>query len=120
LPEVRRTDLCAGNYHEHFATEANAVMSMFNERRRRRESPTQRITQMRYITAHTPATHSYPPYINVSRNDDMKGVRIIVRSPANPDGSCGSVSFIDLSNAEYKLFLDMESELDDTNAPAST
>jgi site-specific DNA-cytosine methylase len=31
-----------------------------------------------------------------------------------------AVSFIDLSNAEYdKLFLDMESELDDTNAPAS-
>ena len=75
---------------------------------------------MKYITAHTPATHPYPPYINVSRNDDMKGVRITVRSPANPDGSCGSVSFIDLSNAEYhKLFLDMESELDDTNAPAS-
>jgi len=77
---------------------------------------------MKYITAHTPATATspYPPYINVSRNDDMKGVRITVRSPANPDGSFGSVSFIDLSNAEYdKLFLDMESELDDTNAPTS-
>lgn len=108
---MRRTDLCAGNYHEHFATEANAVMSMFNERRRRRESPTQRITQMRYITAHTPATHPYPPYINVSRNDDMKGVRITVRSGPKEDGSDGSVSFIDITASEYRALLaDMTKE----------
>jgi hypothetical protein len=31
---MRRTDLCAGNYHEHFAAEANAVVPMFHKRSR--------------------------------------------------------------------------------------
>lgn len=66
---------------------------------------------MKYITAHTPATHPYPPYVNVSRHDDNAGVRIMVRSGPKEDGSDGSVSFIDLTASEWRAMLaDMTKE----------
>jgi hypothetical protein len=66
---------------------------------------------MRNITAQTPATHPYPPYVNVSRHDDHDGVRITVRSGPKEDGSDGSVSFIDLTASEYRALLaDMTKE----------
>lgn len=66
---------------------------------------------MRYITAHTPATHPYPPYVNVSRHADHDGVRITVRSGPKDDGSDGAVAFIDLSANEWRTMLaDMTKE----------
>lgn len=74
---------------------------------------------MKNLAAFTPATHPYPPYVNVSRHVDHNGVRITVRSPANEDGSCGSTSFIDLNSDEYRKILRemMEAEGDCGTSP---
>jgi hypothetical protein len=66
---------------------------------------------MRNVTAHTPATYPYPPYVNVSRHDNHDGVRITVRSGPGDDGSCGHSAFIDLTANEWRAMLaDMTKE----------
>lgn len=60
---------------------------------------------MRYISAHTPATYPYPPYVNVSRHPNDDRVRITVRSGPGDDGSCGHSAFIDLTAEEWRAMI---------------
>lgn len=61
------------------------------------------------LAAFTPAAPaSYPPYINISLNDDDQ-VEITVRSAPDPDGKCGVSAMIALPIGEFaKLLMDAD------------
>jgi len=53
------------------------------------------------IFAYTVPGVNYPAFVSVNR-DENGGVTIIVRSKANPDGSCGPTAQITLESEELK------------------
>ena len=54
----------------------------------------------RCLAAYTAPGTRYPPYLSIN-TDDGKTVSITVRSPANPDGSCGNNATISMGLEEF-------------------
>lgn len=58
---------------------------------------------METIYAFTDAGPSYPQYVNICQEDGK--VRLIVRSPAKADGTCGDSAFIVMDQKEFRELL---------------
>jgi hypothetical protein len=51
----------------------------------------------------TPPTHPYPPYLNLTLEDDQ--LTVTVRAPANADGSMGAASAMTLPVADFRAMV---------------
>lgn len=52
----------------------------------------------------TPPGTSYPPYLNVTENEDGS-FAVTVRSPAKEDGRCGDCAAITMSGDDFRLYV---------------
>lgn len=60
-----------------------------------------------YIAAHTPGNgyRYYPPFLNISRDDQTGEIVVILRSNESADGTCGASVEARFKHNDFALFL---------------